>query len=221
VINQSWKREHSDIVDVVKEGAVMETDVRFKHNLGLEMVMRQLFGSKRYDGMAGGFADASYTRECLLRAVKRIRNRLDEIPMDERLIGNVGRILDGLEGEVKRISESANFDWFLIADLLNLIVHLVGYDRLDGKVHRSVIYSQNRGQEQEDWRWLVGDREYYDTYRLEEKRRYMLVNQLCRNKVPKYQIAKLLGLSIQRVNQILSEIPEIEKSIGRSIPSFE
>ena len=77
------------------------------------------------------------------------------------------------------------------------------------------------GQEQEYWKWQVGDREYYDTYRLEEKRRYMLVNQLTKNRVPKYQIAKLLGLSIKRVNQIITEIPHIEKQIGKAIPKFE
>ena len=76
-------------------------------------------------------------------------------------------------------------------------------------------------QEQEYWKMRVGDREYYDNYRLMEKRRYMLVNQLNKNKVPKYQIAQLLGLSIKRVNQILLEIPTIEKEIGKEIPFFE
>ena len=49
----------------------------------------------------------------------------------------------------------------------------------------------------------------------------MLVNQLMKNKVPKYQIAKLLGLSTKRVNQILLEIPKIEKEINKTIPKFE
>jgi hypothetical protein len=96
-----------------------------------------------------------------------------------------------------------------------LVIHLIGYDLLDGKIHRSVIFFQNLGQEQEDWKFQVGPREYYDNYRLEEKRRYMLVNQLSNNKVPKYQIARLLGLSIKRVNQILSAVPKIEKKLVR------
>jgi len=194
---------------------------RFKHYLVLEYVMGHLFGLRHYGGIAGAFQDASFSRKCLLRAVKRIRNRLDEIPMDERLIQSTGNILDSLEADVKEISENVNPDWNIITDLLNLVIHLIGYDRLDGKVHRSVIFFQDRGQEQEDWKWQIGAREYYDNYRLEEKRRYMLVNQLNKNKIPKYQIATLLGLSIKRVNQILLEIPKIEKEIGKTIPKFE
>jgi len=194
---------------------------RFKHNLSLEYAMYDLFGPKHYSGMAGGFRDASYCRDVLLKAVRRIRNRFSEIPMDERLTQNVGNILDSLEANAKKISEDKNTDWDIITNLLHLVIHLIGYDLLDGKVHRSVIFFQNLGQEQEDWKFQVGPREYYDNYRLEEKRRYMLVNQLSNNKVPKYQIARLLGLSIKRVNQILSAIPEIEKEIGKAIPKFE
>lgn len=194
---------------------------RFKHNLMLEYAMWDLFGRKHYEGIAGGFRDPSYCRECLLKAVKRIRNRFSEIPMDERLTQNVGNILDSLEANAKEISENRNTDWNIITDFLHLVIHLIGYDLLDGKVHRNVIFFQDRGQEQEDWKFKVGDREYYDNYRLEEKRRYMLVNQLMKNKVPKYQIAKLLGLSMKRVNQILLEIPKIEREIGKTIPTFE
>jgi hypothetical protein len=200
---------------------VTQRDDRFKHNLMLEYAMQDLFGIGNYGGMAGGFQDASYCRECLLRATRRIRNRLSEIPMDERLICAAGNILDSLEANTKRISESVNTDWEIITDLLHLVVHLIGFDWLDGKIHREVFFFQNKGQEQQDWRMEIGDREYYDNFRLEEKRRYMLVNQLKKNKVSKYQIARLLGLSIKRVNQILLEISMIEKEIGKSIPTFE
>jgi hypothetical protein len=194
---------------------------RFKGNLKLEFVMWDLFGRKHYEGIAGSFRDSSFCRKCLLKAVKRIRNRFSEISMDERLTQNIGSILDSLETDVKEVSENRNTDWDIITDFLHLVIHLVGYDLLDGKVHRNVIFFQDRGQEQEDWKFNVGDREYYDNYRLEEKRRYMLVNQLMTNKVPRYQIAKLLGLSLKRVNQILLEIPKIEKEIGKTIPTFE
>ena len=194
---------------------------RFKGNLKLEFVMWDLFGRKHYEGIAGSFRYPSYCRKCLSKAVKRIRNRFSEISMDERLTQNIGSILDSLETNVKEISEKKNTDWDIITDFLHLVIHLIGYDLLDGKVHRNVIFFQDRGQEQEDWKFNVGDREYYDNYRLEEKRRYMLVNQLMMNKVPPYQIAKLLGLSLKRVNQILLEIPKIEKEIGKTIPTFE
>jgi hypothetical protein len=194
---------------------------RFKHNLSLEYAMWDLFGPKHYRGMAGGFRDASYCREVLLKAVRRIRNRFNGIPMDERLTQNVGTILDSLEASAKKISEDRNTDWDIITDFLHLVIHLIGYDLLDGKVHRNVIFYQDLGQEQEYWKWKIGDREYYDNLRLEELRRYMLVNQLMKNKVPKYQIARLLGLSIKRVNQILLEIPRIEEEKSKTLPKFE
>jgi hypothetical protein len=194
---------------------------RFKGNLMLEYVMWDLFGRKHYEGIAGSFRDPSFCKECLSKALERIRNRFSELSMDERLTQNVGSILDSLEANAKEISENRNTDWNMITDFLHLVIHLIGYDQLDGKIHRNVIFFQDRGQEQEDWRFKVGDREYYDNYRLEEKRRYMLVNQLMKNKVPKCQIANLLGLSTKRVNQILLEIPKIEKEIGKAIPTFE
>jgi len=216
--------EQTEKVEIGKEGIIMLRDERFnrfKHNLSLEYAMWDLFGPKHYGGMAGGFRDASYCREVLLKAVRRIRNRFSEIPMDERLTQNVGSILDSLEANAKKISEDRNTDWNIITDFLHLVIHLIGYDLLDGKVHRNVIFFQNLGQEQEDWKWQIGDREYYDHLRLEEKRRYMLVNQLMKNNVPKYQIAKLLGLSIKRVNQIMLESRKIEMENGKTIPKFE
>jgi hypothetical protein len=193
---------------------------RFKGSLELEFVMWDLFGRKHYEGIAGSFRNPSYCRKCLSKAIKRMRNRFNEISMDERLTQNIGRILDRLETNVKEISENRNTDWDIITDFLHLVIHLIGYDLLDGKIHRNVFFFQDRAQEQEDWKFKVGNREYYDNYRLEEKRRYMLVNQLMMNKVPKYQIARLLGLSLKRVNQMLLEI-KIEKENGKTIPTFE
>jgi len=141
--------------------------------------------------------------------------------MDERLIQVSGSILDNLEANAKEVSEEVNNDWQIITNLLHLIVHLLGYDWLDGKIHRHVIFCQDRTQEQKDWRIIEGDRAYYDQYRLEEKRRYMLVNLLERNKVPIYQIATLLGMTIERVRKILQEIQRLEMETGKKIPQFE
>jgi hypothetical protein len=194
---------------------------RFRYNLDMEIVMWNLFGRKGNEGIAACFGDAIFSQECFLRSTKKIRHRLGEIPMDERLIQTTGVVLDRLERHAKEISEDTNNDWEIITDLLSLLVRLLGYDRSDGKVHRDLFFFQNLGEEQEDFRYMVGDKEYYDNYRLDEKRRYMLVNQLNKNKIPKYQIARLLGLSIKRVNQILKQIPMIEKEARKSIPTFE
>lgn len=199
----------------------MDRSARFKHNLSLEYVMQDLFGQKHYAGMARAFNEPTFCKECMLRAIKRIRNRLDDIlTLDERLRQTSGTILDKLENDVKEMSEKVNNDWVIITSLLHLIVHLLGYDWLDGRIHRHIIFYQNKAQEQLDVIKTKGKREYYDNLRLEEKRRYMLVNFLKKNKIPKYQIANLLGISVRRVRKILLEIEEYEKDTGKSLPEF-
>lgn len=64
----------------------MDKSARFKYNLSLEYVMQDLFGQKHYAGMARAFNESTFCKECMLRAIKRIRNRLDDIlTLDERL----------------------------------------------------------------------------------------------------------------------------------------
>ncbi len=48
----------------------------------------------------------------------------------------------------------------------------------------------------------------------------MLVNFLEMNGIPKHQIARLLGLSIDRINKILEEIKRYEKETGKHFPEF-
>lgn len=201
----------------------MEKNARFKDSMELEMAIRLLLGSKRYRGIAGGFDDAEFTRGRLLRAVERIKKRLDEIPMDERLMDNLGKTLDRLKREVNRISEGENNDWLLIAYLFDLIGYLLGYDWLDGEVHRAVVFFQDKRQEIEDGKLLAGCTEewHVDEHRRVRELRYMLVNQLMKNKVPKCHIASLLGLPIGKVDKLWSEIPALEKKRGKSIPSFQ
>jgi len=182
--------------------------------------MQDLFGRKHYDGMASVFEDYAFSKECMLRAGKKIRRRLNEITMDERLREITNIILNRLERNSKEMSEEINNDWYLIAHLLDLIVHLLGYDWLDGRVHRHVFFYQDRAQEQIDWKYKKG-REYFDEWRQEDKRRYMLVNFLKKKQIPKFQIAALLGISVKRVGKILQGIAEYEKETGKNFPKFE
>ena len=199
----------------------MDRSTRFKYG-SLLFAMQNLFGRKHYEGMAAAFSDPTFCKECMLKAIKRIRNRLDDIlTMDERLRQTTGMILDSWESNVKEMSEEVNNDWGIIANLLDLIVHLLGYDWLDGRVHRHIVFYQDKAQEQLDWKIRKGKREYYDGLRLEKKRRYILVNLLKKNQIPKYQIARLLGISVRRVSRILLEIEEYEKETGKSLPKFE
>jgi len=181
--------------------------------------MQDLFGRKSYGGIAGAFCDADFCKKCTLRAIKRIRRRLSLLFMDERLRQTTSIILDRLQKNLKETSEEVNNDWHIIANLLDLISHLLGYDWLDGRIHRHVFFYQNLGQEQLDWNYKKG-REYFEEWRKEDKRRYMLVNFLRENQIPKYQIANLLRVSVRRVNKILREIEEYKKETGKSFPRF-
>jgi hypothetical protein len=88
-----------------------ERFARFKHNLSLEYAMYDFFGQKEFSGMAASFRESEYCKKTLLKSIKRIRSRLSEIPMDERLIQNTGNILDSLEKNVDLISDDVNTDW--------------------------------------------------------------------------------------------------------------
>jgi hypothetical protein len=100
----------------------MERSARFKHNLTFEYAMQDPLGRKHYDGMAGGFRDPDFCKECMLRAIRWIRKRLSDIvTMDERLREVTGIILDRLEKNVKETSHDINNDWIIIANLLDLI----------------------------------------------------------------------------------------------------
>jgi len=191
---------------------------RFKYNLDLEYVMLDFFG-KKYYGMARLFENPTFCKKCMLRVVKRIRKRLNEIlSMDERLRQRTNGILESLEGHSRRISLTENNDWFIIADLLDLVGHLLGYDWQDGKIHRQVFFFQDEVQAQLDKR-IENPNKYYDSLRSDEKLRYMLVQSLRIRQLPKHQIARLLGISSKRVDNILLNIEEYEKK-GTPVPEF-
>jgi len=198
----------------------MEESARFKYNLSLEYVVQDLFGRESYGGIAGAFCDVDFCKKCMFRVIKRIRRRLSILFMDERLRRITGIILDRLEENLKETSEEVNNDWDIIANLLDLIVHLLGYDWLDGRIHRHVFFYQNSGQEQLDWNYEKG-RAYFEEWRKEDIHRSMIVNFLRKNQIPKYQIANLLRISVRRVNRILQEIEDYEKETGKSFPRFE
>lgn len=116
-------------------GIPMDRAARFRYNLEFEYAMRDLLSSKHYAGIAGGFSDPDFCKKCMLSAVNRTRKRLSDIlTMDERLRETSGTTLDRLERNVNETSEDVNNDGIIIANLVHLIAHLLGYDWLDVKV---------------------------------------------------------------------------------------
>lgn len=147
--------------------------------------MRNLLG-KRYYGCAGDFVDVKTSKTFMLRALRRIRRTLNEIiTCDERLLLTTNISLDRLERNVKATSEKVNNDWVIIANFLNLVSLLLGYDWGDGKVHRHVFFYQTKYQETENYKNQTG-REFWDEFPFGDWRfRFELVYLLNEKKIAK------------------------------------
>ena len=187
-----------------------EEGKRFKYNMDFEHALSNLLGQKYY-GMAGIFRSSKISKKFLLRAISRIRRRLNEIIVtDERLILTTSITLDRLEHNVKTMSAKVNNDWFIIANLLNLVALLIGYDWDDGKIHRSVFFYQDREQEIDDYHRKVG-RPFWDEFRGDWRIRFEIVYLLKEMELPNNQIARVIGISDKLVTKILRRIKDFEK----------
>ncbi|HDQ06525.1 MAG TPA: hypothetical protein ENN36_07385 [Candidatus Bathyarchaeota archaeon] len=191
----------------------------FRYNGDLEIVMADLFG-KRYFGLAGLFSDPKFCKKCMLKAIKKIKRRLNELlTIDERLRERTNSILDSLEREARKISLEENNEWKIITHLLHLVTHLLGYDWQDGKIHRQVFYYQDKAQAQMDKK-IYNPRTFYDSLRSDQRFTFMLVKSMRNRKLPKHQIVRLLGISLYRTNKIIDFIYEYEKEEGKQFPEF-
>lgn len=195
-----------------------EKGERFKYNMDFEDALRNLLGEKYY-GYAGVFRNARVCKKCLRRAIRRIRRRLNEIvTTDERLVLTTSITLGRLESNVKATSEKNNNDWFIIANLLELVSLLLGYDWGDGKVHRHVIFYQDKQQEVEDYKYKVG-RAFWDEFPWGDWRiRFEIIYLLKERRLSNDQIARVLGLSNKLVAKILKRIEDFEKNTGKKFP---
>jgi len=187
---------------------------RFKYNHEFEWALCNLMGLK-YVNTAGAFSDVKYCKDMLRRAIRRIRKRLNEvITNDERLLMTTSMVLDRLDEIIKGTSEQVNNDWYIIANLLNLVSRLLGYDWEDGKVYRHIIYYQDKKQEIADYKKAFGNRAYYEEFWGDLRIRFETIYFLKKRELPKNQIARVLNISENLVTKILKRIDDIEKHTG-------
>lgn len=188
-----------------------EKGERFKDNMDFENALTNFLG-QRYYGSAGAFSSPRISRKFLLRALRRIRKRLDEIiTNDERLILTTSIALERLEYYTEKTSEKVNNDWFIIANLLDLIALLLGYDWNDGEVHRRVIFYQDKNQEVQDFR-IKSAKAFWDEFPYGDWRlRFEIVNMLKGKNLSNNQIARVLRMSDKLVAKILRRIEDFEK----------
>lgn len=176
--------------------------VTFNYGMELEMALRLILGDKA-DHSAGGNLIPSFTRAYFLQVTKKLRDRVDNIvTMDERLRGMLFRSLRELETEIRPIRK--NVDWQIIATiLLGIVGRLLGYDGVDGKVHREVIFFRTREQEAADYRKRTGGGHWNEADEL-LRERYRIVLNLKKRGFTHAQIAQIVGTTEYAVKQVIS-----------------
>lgn len=197
-------------------GLALEESKRFKYNDHLEKALRNLLG-EGYRGSAGTFTSPKQCKKVLLRAIKRIRKRIDETaPYDERLLLTTSLDLDRLEKNVRTTSFEVNNDWFIVGNLLSLISLLLGYDWDEGNVHRHVFFYQDRQQEVED-HIKIARQKFWDEFPEGDWRiRYEIVYALRKKNTSIEQIARVMDMSDKLVRRILKRIDEFEEKTGKA-----
>lgn len=127
----------------------MKEDKRFKYNMKLEHALRQVYG-KKYYGYAGCFENATCVKKAIKDWTKKIRKRIIEVTeYDLRLRSMALLELEAIERRVEKIKKENN-DWEIISTLMNFVSRLLGYDWLDGEIHRQTLFFQSNPQEWSD-----------------------------------------------------------------------
>jgi hypothetical protein len=131
---------------------------RFHYSMDMELADWEFSEIRRRpSGMAGAFTDPKYFRKRVRAIINKIRKRVQEIAGDDEMLRDLLKVdLDLLEGEVKKATESNNNDLELVAKLLRIIAHLLGWAYGDGEFHRTPIYWQTLEQRQFDLQRLAG-----------------------------------------------------------------
>lgn len=173
---------------------------RFSYSMDFEYGMRHILGY--------GAADcASYpndSKKLMLRALNKIRKRIDEIiTMDEKLREMLFSDIEKLEKQVKEIEKVPN-QMDMIGAFFSIIAHLLGYGWLSGKTYRTPIYFQTKSEEFAAYKSGVGD---WREFREEEYNlileRHNIIGDLKNKGLKNNQIARVLNISEYAVRKVL------------------
>ena len=113
------------------------------------------------------------------------------------------------------MSDSTNNDWLIISALTSLVNRLLGYDWVDGEIHRHVIFYRDRDQENFDHNMLE-PKDAVQTLRSNGKTlraKYAVIDHL-RNRIglTVNEVANVMGMSEYQVRKILSRVEQYEKA---------
>ena len=184
-------------------------DNRYHYSAKLEWALLELLGEKsKWSGMAVTFQDVSKVREALLQATKKIRSHLEQIiTADDRLLLTTSITLNSIEEEIRNLTEESNNELEIIADLLHLIAHLLGYDWNMGETNRQVVHFQTAEQERID----DMKRHPNQIQGLEHEKRLEIAMNLYDQKLRVAQIARIMKLSEHVVKDMLVRAGKITR----------
>lgn len=184
-------------------------DNRYHYSAKLEWALLELLGEKsKWSDMAATFKDVSKVREALLQATKKIRSHLEQIiTADDRLLLTTSITLNSIEEEIRNLTEESNNELEIIADLLHLIAHLLGYDWNMGETNRQVVYFQTAEQERID----DMKRHPNQIQGLEHEKRLEIAMNLYDQKLRVAQIARIMKLSEHVVKDMLVRAGKITR----------
>ncbi|MBN2122454.1 hypothetical protein JW721_05385 [Candidatus Micrarchaeota archaeon] len=117
-----------------------------------ERAIQSVCGEKGVHGLASLYGmKISKRKDALLKWVKKVRMRCIEVTnLDPRLRDRLVSDLEDLEQETQLLGKEEDIEWDLITRLLFICSRLLGYDWMDGKIHRHVLFFQDDVQEWED-----------------------------------------------------------------------
>jgi hypothetical protein len=183
-----------------------------------EMALMGVLGRKAM-GKASLASDANFVKQSMLKVVDKWKHRIRNLTaMDERLdmmtMGDLGH----LETAIKATSEDSNNDWLIISTLTSLVNRLLGYDWVDGEIHRHLVFFRDRDQENFDHNMMLEPKDAVETLRSIGKTlraKYAVIDHL-RNRIglTVNEVANVMGMSEYQVRKILHRIEQFEANEG-------
>ena len=188
---------------------------RFRYSMEFELALAGVLGRKGL-GKASQASDSRVVKKSMLEVVAKWKQRVRNLTsMDERLDMMAMGNLEQLEQAVKGTSDKTNNDWLIISALTSLVNRLLGYDWVDGEVHRHVIFYRDRDQENFDHNIMLEPKDGVEILRATGRTlraKYAVVDHL-RNTIglTVNEVGNVMGMSDCQVRNILSRVEQFEK----------
>ena len=184
----------------------------YNYCLDLELALVTLMSRKsRWHNLAGSFQNPTSVKSALLDASKRLRRRCHELTAyDDRLEILLDGDMSCLERAARSLGTKAGAEVNTVAALLSLAVHLLGYDWLDGRAHREVMYYQTKKQQRLDDELRHPPRTEEDVHFVWKERK-KLIEHLHASGHRVARIAAILDLNEPVVKSVLVQAGALER----------